>query len=332
MIKKILIAIVALVCIGAIGLGAFAYVNGLEISEIINGIISHFDGTPDTVDFEVTVNDTLPDGEGKKVTVILLGGQSNASGCSSDEYLKNNVSAEQYDEYNNGYDNVYINYYVTGSNISNGFVRCGARQGEAGTHFGPELGIADKLNEEYPDRTFFIIKCAWGGTNLYDQWRSPSSIGETGDLYLSFVKFVNASLEYLESKNYDVEIEAMCWMQGESDSFSKIIAENYEKNLTAFIADIRSEFEEYSAPDGIAFIDAYISDSQYWVNYAIVNESKQAVADSSPMNAVIDTISAGLTYKDEPVGTPDLAHYDSLSQIKLGHLFAEAITPYLEDK
>jgi hypothetical protein len=330
MIKKILIAIIALVCIGAIGLGAFAYANGLQVSEIINGVISHFNNAPDTVDFEVTVNDTLPNGEGKEVTVILLGGQSNASGCSSDEYLKNNVSPEQYAEYENGYDNVYINYYDTGSNISNGFVKCGARQGEAGAYFGPELGIADKLNEQYPERTFFIIKCAWGGTNLYDQWRAPSSIGETGDLYLSYVKFVNASLEYLESKNYDVKIEAMCWMQGESDSFSEIIAKNYEKNLTDFIADIRTEFAEYSAPDGIAFIDAYISDSQYWVHFDTVNRAKQAVADSSDMNVAIDTVSAGLTYATEPFDAPDLAHYDSLSQIKLGHMFATEIVKYLD--
>ena len=39
-----------------------------------------------------TINDTLEDGHGKKATVILLGGQSNASGCSLDEYLKMNVS------------------------------------------------------------------------------------------------------------------------------------------------------------------------------------------------------------------------------------------------
>ena len=38
------------------------------------------------------VADTLPDGGGKRVSVILLGGQSNASGCSLDEYLEKNVT------------------------------------------------------------------------------------------------------------------------------------------------------------------------------------------------------------------------------------------------
>ena len=38
------------------------------------------------------IEDTLPDGEGKRARVIILAGQSNASGCSRDEYLKKNVS------------------------------------------------------------------------------------------------------------------------------------------------------------------------------------------------------------------------------------------------
>ena len=40
------------------------------------------------------------------------------------------------------------------------------------------------------------------------------------------------------------------------------------------------------------------------------------------MNAVIDTLAEGLTYNTEPIEGADIAHYDSLSEIKLGHLFA----------
>lgn len=284
-------------------------------------------------DYDIThvIKDTLPDGEGKKATVILLGGQSNASGCSRDEYLKKNVTPEEYAEYEAGYDNVYINYYVSGSNISEEFVKCGARQGEKGGYFGPELGIADKLNELYPDRTFFIIKCAWGGTNLHEQWLSPSSIGKTGNLYKTFVTYVNTSLEYLESKNYDIEIEAMCWMQGESDSVRLKDAKDYSHHLKNFIRDIRNEYEEYASDDGIAFIDAYIADNHaYWTYCDELNESKRRVASSSKLNAIVDTISAGLTVTGEPEDSPDLAHYDSLSELKLGHLFAEEAVKFFD--
>ena len=274
-----------------------------------------------------TVNDTLPDGEGKVARVILLGGQSNASGCSRDDYLEKNVSEEKYAEYKNGYDNVYINY-LSGQNLSEGFVKCATEQGEIGDGFGPELGLADKLNELYPDETFFIIKCAWGGTNLFEQWLSPSSKGKTGDLYKSFVAFVQSSIDYLTDKGYDVQIEGMCWMQGESDSFSVEASNAYGEHLENFIKDIRGKFSKYAAADGIAFIDAYIAKNPaYWVYYEAVNQGKTDVASLSELNRVVDTSDLSCTL--EPEGAPDIAHYDSLSEIKLGHLFALELVPYL---
>ena len=277
-----------------------------------------------------TFEDTLSDGEGREATVILLGGQSNASGCSRDDYLQKNVSEEKYSEYKNGYDNVYINY-LSGAKMSGAFVKCATLQGEMDGCFGPELGIAEKLHETYPDRTFFIIKCAWGGTNLFEQWLSPSSIGRVGKLYTQFVDFVETSIQYLESKNYNVKIEAMCWMQGESDSFSVRNANDYEKHLNNFIKDIRRKFKGYASNDGIAFVDAYIADNPvYWVHCDLVNASKKRVADSSPVNALVDTISHGLTCEKEPEGAPDMAHYDSLSGLKLGNLFAEEAIKFFD--
>lgn len=278
-----------------------------------------------------TVQDTLADGKGKKATVILLAGQSNASGCSSDAYLQKNVSAEQYAQYQNGYDNVYINYYASGTNQSNGFVKCSVKQGEQGACFGPELGLAEKLHQLYPDELFFIIKYAWGGTNLFSQWLSPSSKGETGELCRNFVRYTKTSIEYLISKNYDIQIEGMCWMQGESDAYPMENAANYEMHLTNFIRDVRKAFSRYAAEDGIAFIDAYIADNpMYWVYCDEVNRGKKAVADGDHMNVVVDTIFHGLTCDQEPEDNPDKAHYDSLSEIKLGHLFAEELAAFLD--
>ena len=279
---------------------------------------------------ETGIQHNIPVGFGKEATVIFLAGQSNAAGCSQDEYLKMNVSPEKYEEYERGYDNVYINYYVSGTNQSDGFVKCAARQGEFGICFGPELGLAERLHELYPDRTFFIIKYAFGGTNLYEQWLSPSS-GKPGDLYNGFIDYAKNSIRYLELKNYKVKIEGMCWMQGEADSMEEESTLNYAKHLNNFINDIRDEFSDYASDNGIAFVDAYISNSFFWKHFALLNEQKQAVADSSPNNVVIDTISHGLSITEEPKDEPDIAHYDSLSEIKLGHLFAEEIIKFLDE-
>jgi hypothetical protein len=275
-----------------------------------------------------TVRDTLPDGQGKDAVVILLGGQSNASGCSLDEYLRRNVTEEKYAEYQNGYDHVYINY-LAGLNVSNGFVKCATAQGEAGGYFGPELGMAEKLHEMYPDETVFIIKYAWGGSDLYTQWLSPSSKGKTGDLYKQFVAYVETSLQYLVSKNYNIRIEGMCWMQGESDAFQVKTASEYGTHLDNFIQDVRKTFSQYAADDGIAFVDAYIAENPaFWVYYEMVNNGKREVAERSSLNVVVDTDM--LVCTEEPVDNPDIPHYDSLSEIKLGHMFAEQLAAFMD--
>ena len=277
------------------------------------------------------IKDNFPSGNGKTAKIILLAGQSNASGCSHDEYLKLNVSPEKYQEYEKGYDNIFINYFCSGNNISSEFVKCSNNQGETIGFFGPELGLAEKLNEMYPNELIFIIKYAWGGTNLFEQWLSPSSFGKTGELYNQFINFTQSSINYLISKNYNVNIEGICWMQGESDSFSVKNATDYEKNLKNFIEDTRKIFNKYASNDGIAFIDAFIADNpMYWVFCDLVNNSKQKVASLSKMNIVIDTNAYGLSCSNEPKENIDMAHYDSMSEIQLGHLFAKYISNFFD--
>ena len=149
-VKKLVFAFLALALVALIGYGAYLTYD-------------YYKNQPN-----FSVKDTLPDGEGRTVRVILIGGQSNAVGCSLDEYLQKYVSNEKYQEYENGYDNVYINYFSSGTNESGEFVKCKNNQGQLYGFFGPELGLSERLNEEYPDETIFIIKCAWNGTTLYE--------------------------------------------------------------------------------------------------------------------------------------------------------------------
>ena len=62
--------------------------------------------------------------------------------------------------------------------------------------------------------------------------------------------------------------------------------------------------------------------------YEGVNRGKQEVAQRSPLNVVIDT--SELSCSQEPKENPDIPHYDSLSEIKLGHLFAEQLATFLD--
>ena len=123
---------------------------------------------------------SLDAGENKRVKVILLLGQSNATGSSITAYLKDNISPEQFARYEQGYESVLINYCLDDHNATSDgqFVpvdlTCGATTG----FFGPEVGMAERLSALYPDREFFIVKCATGGTSLWRDWLSPSGGAE----------------------------------------------------------------------------------------------------------------------------------------------------------
>lgn len=275
-------------------------------------------GDDTLVNMNFVINDTLNEGEGQKVRVFLLAGQSNASGVARTSELKKNVSEDKFEEYQEGYDNIYINYYnENGNRASLGFTNLAINQGCGDGYFGPELGMGERLKELYPNETIFIIKYSWGGTNLYKQWNS-----KTGNIYKAFIKYVKESMDYLFSKNYDAEIVSMMWMQGESDAFNPY-AKQYEDNLLNFISSTRKELKNYICNEGMYFIDAYISSSPYWSEYVRINKAKQSVCDSGALNVCVNTIEEALTFDREPEGEPDLAHYDSLSELKLGHLFVE---------
>ncbi len=265
----------------------------------------------------------LKDGGGRDAKVILLLGQSNATGCSRVEYLKANVTEEQFSEYQAGYDSVKINYSLDNQKATSDgeFVSvdlsCGASEG----FFGPEVGMAEVLSLAFPDEEVFILKFTMSGTSLVNQWLYE---GKRAWIYDALLIFTEKYMDALIEKNYNAKIGAICWMQGESDTGEKS-AEKYYDNQSKFVSYLRSDLSEYA--DGeIYFIDAGISDSSCWApGYITVNEAKQRFAELSAYNVYFDTIEMGLTAQSEPKDKPDIAHYDSLSELALGRRFGEEI-------
>lgn len=265
-----------------------------------------------------------------KAQVIILLGQSNASGCSNTAYLYNYFDSKKMNEYvNTGYENVKMAYVADSNSSAGQFLSVRAGQANTTARFGPELGIAEKISEKDPDDRVFIIKYAVGGTRLTNRWTPPSAKGDeaTGDLYTGAKKFILNQLKALEDMGLKPKVKAICWMQGESDADADapyVLYESYERCL---INDLRTALIGYK-PTGkkIGFVDAGISDSTPWVHYAEINAAKKALSDADPANHIyLDTIGAKLTYNLEPSGQADLYHYDSASMVKLGHMFAEAL-------
>ena len=267
------------------------------------------------------INDCLNDGNNQKAKVIVLLGQSNASGCTYNNYLEMNTSKEEYERYQNGFNNVLINYsidnrsYTTNGEFKKVDLTCGVKEGR----FGPELGMSDVLSKEFKDETIFILKFTMSGYSLNHHWLNNY---ERFDIYNACLIFLETYLDYLISKNYDINLDAICFMQGESDT-TEYKASRYYNNLIKFTNYLRSDLDKYN-DDEIYFIDAGISDSPYCEpSYPDINKAKEDFSKLSPYNIYFPTIENGLTTMNEPYENPDLGHYDSLSMIRLGELFGE---------
>lgn len=266
----------------------------------------------------------LADGQGKPVKVILLLGQSNATGCSISEYLKMGVGEEQYAVYEAGFPSVRINFCLDDHNAtSNGeFVKVDLTCGSPNGFFGPEVGMAEVLAASYPDETVIILKYTMSGFSLHYHWLSE---GERGSIYEACMKFVKTYMGSLAEHHYDARIGAICWMQGESDT-TDFKASHYLDNQTAFVSYLREDLAPYAEEDGILFVDAGISNSPYCEPaYPTINEAKLQFSRLSPQNLYFSTIDEGLTVHQEPHGDPDWGHYDALSELALGRLFGTYI-------
>ncbi len=268
--------------------------------------------------------DELPDGQGARVKVIILLGQSNASGCSLVNYLAEGVSEETFACYESGFDNVLINYCIDdGRFTSEGeFVPVDLSCGCGNGFFGPEVGLAERLSAAFPEETVMILKYTMSGYSINDHWLSDRA---RGSIYDACLIFLTTYLQSLTDANYQPEIGAILWMQGESDTTDAKGA-RYEDNQAALMAYLREDLAPWARERGIYWIDAGISNSPYCEPaYPAVNAAKEALSERSPLNLYFSTIDAGLTTLYEPQGNPDLGHYDALCELALGHMFGDAV-------
>lgn len=282
----------------------------------------------------------------KKAKVIVLSGQSNAVGVGHIKCLPRSFGEEKIKELLAGYENIKINYY-SHDKKSDGFTVTGPNCTEVRKEtVGPELGMADYLNAAFPGEEYFIVKFAVGGASLMRDFLPPSSGGycnpeefkneysgfidaafnakpiKAGWCYSGLVSLLRDSLADLRAAGYDPEIVGFCWMQGESDAGTEAQVTNYRTYFDNLICDFKKEFSAYL--ENCVFVDAGIS--ELWKCYREMNAFKADYAKAHSGFVYVDTIANGLTTKFEPVESPDIYHYDCGSIIKLGELFAAAVT------
>ena len=111
----------------------------------------------------------------KRARIIVLAGQSNAVGVGFVKCLSKHFDKAEIEKFHAGYPNIKINYY-SHDKKSGGFVPVTVGCTEINKFtVGPELGMARYFDRKYPGEEIFIVKCAFGGTNLHRDWASPSA-------------------------------------------------------------------------------------------------------------------------------------------------------------
>ncbi len=262
----------------------------------------------------------------QKAKVIIISGQSNATGNAWNMYL----SQEEQQKYTRGFDNIFINAWNSlTENNTEYFTPVTFGWGENKHTFGPELGLSDILSKEFGHEKFYIIKYTYSGAGLSE---GPFNPNTPGSAFSELLSHMDASLNKLKQMNIEPEIVAFCWMQGESDALSLSYAEEYYDKEKAFVDIIRQRYSSSSIDGGMYFIDGGINEEEntVWTYYEIVNGAKKRLAEEIERNIYLDTNSLGLTSMNEPIHNPDIFHYDSSSEIKLGHAFGEVITNILK--
>ena len=274
--------------------------------------------------------------EPQPVDVVVISGQSNAVGCTHANCISRSMGHSKYQDYLRGYETIKIAYdswtkdegprfYSQNKSKDDTFVKVMLGQGNSLATFGPEIGIAESMNEKYGN-SLFLIKYACGASNLKDDWTSKDS-----PMYPRLINFVKKQMKNLEDMGYIPTVKAFCWMQGEGDAWDGYY-QDYLANLTTFASNIREDFKQFTNNVEVPFIDAGISNSKQWQYYRKVNEAKQEFAALRENNIYIDTIGEGMHTDEEPFDTPDTAHYDTESEVLLGKLFAENFEKYLSKK
>ena len=230
--------------------------------------------------------------------VILLGGQSNMNGLGLSSGLTGDLAlplpAVQFWDSSGG-----------------GFVDLAPGFGFNSTQFGPEIQFGHALADALPGEDIVLIKYAASGTDLENNW-DPA----TGPEYTAFKNTVAAALAELDTQGVTYNIQAMLWTQGERDA-RQGFGPNYESNLSAFIADVRSEYGS-----DLPFLVSQLSSGQTdlpALGLSQVRTAQANVAAGDPGTHLIVTDTFPLDHDGD-------LHFGTNGQLALGQAVAD---PYL---
>jgi hypothetical protein len=200
--------------------------------------------------------------------------------------------------------------------------------------FGPELGIAKVLTNKYPNEKIVLIKIAWGGTNLANNW-----IKDEGGTYTWFKARLNEALADIISTygSTGYAISGIFWMQGESDATEEL-APHYSNNLLYFTETMLRPFLDPYAKNlvngKIPFIYGDIHTGWLPKGLMILQEQYRAQFKIPCVRCMAESRSAS-KWDETPVDVDEQtagfawAHYNTKGMLKVGVGFGNALIALL---
>lgn len=114
-------------------------------------------------------------------------------------------------------------------------------------HIGPEFQFGHVMGQHYQEPVL-LIKTAWGGKSLYEDFRPPSAGGVVGLYYQQMIEEIRTGLanldnEFPQYRGRGYDIEGFVWFQGWNDMIDEAALAEYPQNLVHLIHDVRTEFK-----------------------------------------------------------------------------------------
>lgn len=232
-----------------------------------------------------------------EIDVVLIAGQSNAAGRAD----ATGLSSEPADA------GVEYFYHVTNAGGSDfdsggGFVSLGPVDGT----FGPEYGLTRTLKDDHGVTNLAIVKRGRGGTNLFEDW-VPG-----GAMYDSFIADCATAFNLITDRGDTFKVIGLAWHQGERDSVVGRTESQYQADLHAFLANVRSDLHE-------AFPDADLE------NLKVALGEVSSKAEIGRAQEAVGGLDGGARF----VRTGDLnlfdgLHFDAAGQLAMGERMANA--------
>lgn len=121
---------------------------------------------------------------------------------------------------------------------------------------GPELGFGWTVGDAF-EEPVLLIKLAWGGKSLAEDFRPPSLEGDTGPYYIEVIEKAKeilntAAMFFPGLQGKTLELTGFGWHQGWNDRINQSFNDAYEKNMIQFIKDVRRDLEKPDLPFVIA--------------------------------------------------------------------------------